>query len=131
MNEFFERDPVMSNNVAVLGASDKEDRYSNMAVKLLIERGYEVFPINPAYEEIDGVRCYKAILDIEQPVDTLTVYMSPARLRILIPDIIAKKPRRVIFNPGSEDGQVEELLTDHGIETIKACTLVLLKSGRF
>jgi len=121
----------MNKNVAILGASPKEDRYANMAQRLLNEHGYSVFPINPVYEKIDNDECFKSILDIEKEIDTITVYMNPMRFEKVMDEIIAKKPRRVIFNPGTESDEIKIKLTENGIEVLEACTLVMLKTGQF
>lgn len=121
----------MNKNVAILGASPKEDRYANMAQKLLTENGYNVYPINPAYEKIENRTCYKRLADIKEEIDTVTVYMNPERLEKLLADIIAKKPRRIIFNPGTESEDLKGTLNNSGIEVVEACTLVMLKTGQF
>ncbi|HRX06926.1 MAG TPA: CoA-binding protein, partial [Kiritimatiellia bacterium] len=58
-------------NVAILGASNKPERYSNQAVRLLAEKGHAVFPVHPALAEIDGHRVFKSLADIPEPVDTV------------------------------------------------------------
>ena len=121
----------MKKNVAILGASAKTDRYSNMAQKILVDQGYNVYPVNPGYENIDGVKCYKSYSDIKDEIHSLLIYMNPSRLNEIIPEILFGKPERIIFNPGSEDDEIENLLKQNGIEIIEACSLVLLKSGRF
>lgn len=117
--------------VAVLGASSKPDRYSFRAVRMLDEHGHEVFPISPRGETIDGHPGYKSLGDIEPRVDTLTLYLNPTRLAPLRDEILEHAPRRVIFNPGTESDQLEQQLREAGIETIRACTLVLLSTGQF
>jgi len=120
-----------SKNVAILGASKNPERYSNIAQKLLKEKGYIVFPINPGYEKIYNAVCYKSISDIKENIGTLTVYMNPDRLQGLIDEIIKKKPDRIILNPGSESEIIKEKFVSKGIAVIEACTLVLLKTGQF
>jgi predicted CoA-binding protein len=119
------------NNIAIIGASVKTDRYSNMAQQLLVEKGYDVYPVNPNYDEIDSIKCYANLTDINEQIDTLLIYMNPSMLKYIIPQIILKKPRRIIFNPGSENEEIENQLKNEGIEIVEACSLVLLKSNRF
>jgi uncharacterized protein len=121
----------MKKNVAILGASPKLERYSNMAQKLLREKGYNVFPINPNYKEIENISCYKNISDIKNDIHTLTVYMKLEDLVKIQHEIINKKPDRVIFNPGTESLTIQTLFEKAGIKVIEACTLVLLKTGQF
>jgi len=64
-------------------------------------------------------------------VDTVTVYLRPQLLAPLVPEIVARKPRRVILNPGTEDDGIEQALTREAIPVQKACTLVLLRTNQF
>lgn len=118
-------------NVAVLGASDNPERYSYLAVKLLAEKGHEVFPVNPSLKEIEGRRVYPALKELPKPVDTLSVYLSPAISSKLAPEILAARPRRIIFNPGAENPELAAEAAGHGIRTLEACTLVLLRTNQF
>lgn len=117
--------------VVVLGASPKLDRYSNKAVKLLLEHGYSVVPVHPVASEIEGLPVASALSAVHDPVDTLTVYLSPTLSDSLQDDILALKPRRVIFNPGTEHPPLKAALEQEGIRTEEACTLVLLNTGQF
>ncbi len=93
----------MKTNVAVLGASNNPDRYSYLAVKLLVENDYHVFPVNPTEQAIDGIPCYPNLSAIPDPLDTITIYVSEKNSTPLIEEIIASRPRRVILNPGAEN----------------------------
>ncbi len=121
----------MNKNIAILGASPKPERYSNMAQKLFVEKGYKVFPINPNYESIDSILCVRNILEINDKIDTLTIYMNPSLVEKKYDEIIAKNPARIIFNPGTESVLLKEKFEKAGIKVIEACTLVLLKTGQF
>ena len=121
-------------NVAVLGASDKADRYSNMAIKLLKEFGHRPIPVNPTLQKIEGFSCYKDLIDLakkEKKIDTLTVYVNPRVSTDLSSAILQLKPGRVIFNPGSENLKLTDDLDHAGIPWENACTLVLLRTGQF
>ena len=117
--------------VAVIGASNKPHRYSYQAVMLLKEKGHEVYPVHRRVKEIEGVRVYPAINDIDDLIDTVTMYVGASASDALIEDIIAKKPKRIIFNPGAENLNLEKKAREYGITTINACTLVMLKTGQF
>lgn len=121
----------MAQTVAVLGASHKPERYSNQAVRLLLEYGHNVIPVTPGRAEIEGLPVVPALGSIEQPVDTLTLYVGPERSAQMLADIAALKPGRVIFNPGTESELVQEMLDREGIPWQHACTLVLLRTGQF
>lgn len=118
-------------NVAVLGASRKTDRYSNKAVRMLIDHGYRVIPIHPTQVEIEGLPVAASLSEVEQPLDTLTVYVGPARIPPMIDSIVELKPGRVVLNPGTESDELKKRLDQAGIRYIEACTLVLLRTGQF
>ncbi len=118
-------------NVAILGASNKPERYSNQALHLLEEHGHAVFPVHPALADIDGHPVFKTLADIPDPVHTVTLYVSPAHSTGMADAILAAQPSRVIFNPGTENPALESRLAAAGIVTVQACTLVLLRTGQF
>ena len=118
-------------NVAILGASAKPDRYSYLALRALLEKGHQVFPVNPSLPEIDGIRTYPSLAGLEDKIDTITVYLAPQRSQPLVRDIIACRPRRVVFNPGAANRSLMEALRAEGIEATEACTLVMLSLGSF
>ena len=117
--------------VAILGASPKPDRYAYKALELLHEYGHRTLPINPAFEEILGEKCYPTISDAPGPIDTVTLYLGEARSNPLIDEIISAKPRRIIMNPGAENAALAERAEEAGIEVVEGCTLVMLRTGQF
>jgi len=117
--------------VAVLGASPKPERYSNMAVRLLNEKGHDVIPVHPAHDMIENLPAARRIEDIDGRVDTVTVYLSAKVSSKLEGALLSLAPGRVIFNPGAENEPLCAALEKSGIETLDACTLVLLKTGQF
>jgi predicted CoA-binding protein len=118
-------------NVAVLGASNKPERYSFQAVMLLAEKGHAVFPIHPAWSAIGGVPVFKQLADIPAPIHTITMYVGSRQSTALARAILDARPQRVIFNPGSENPDVAEQLRAANIDLCHACTLVLLRTGQF
>lgn len=117
--------------VVVVGASSKPDRYSNRAVRLLLQYGHEVLPVNPAETSIEGLVVLPELSQIHGPVDTVTLYISPNRSSALADDLVSLRPGRVIFNPGAENPQLRTMLEERGICTEEACTLVLLNTNQF
>lgn len=116
--------------VAVLGASPNPERYSNRAIHSLRAAGHVVIPVNPAHKVIEGLETVARLADAGK-VDTVTIYVGPAHIEPIIPDIIAVQPRRVIINPGAESDKLTVALKNNGIEVLEACTLVLLRTGQF
>jgi predicted CoA-binding protein len=117
--------------VVVLGASNKPERFSNMAIKKLIQHGHRVVPVHPRLTEIDGVPVISDMENIDESIDTLTLYVGPQRIQPLIEKIVALHPKRVIFNPGTESVSLENRLAENNIAFVRACTLVMLDSGDF
>ncbi len=117
--------------VAVVGASPKSDRYSNKAIKMLTEYNHIPIPVAPRYDTIEGLTVYESMDDISQTIDTVTMYLSPARQAHVIKQIIKLAPKRVIFNPGTENKAAKEQLESADIQVIEACTLVMLKTNQF
>ena len=118
-------------NVAVVGASNKPERYSHQAVVLLAQKGHAVYPIHPALAEIDGHRVFKKLADVPAPLHTVALYVSPALSGGLAGDLLAARPARVIFNPGTENPELAARLREAGVDTVEACTLVMLRTGQF
>ena len=117
--------------VVVLGASPKPDRYANKAMQLLAEYGYRAIPINPAFSEILGAKCYPSIVDVPGQIDTATIYLGKARSDPLIDEIVNLQPRRIIMNPGAENENLAAKARERGIEVVEGCTLVMLRAGSF
>lgn len=117
--------------VVVLGASNKSDRYSNMAIKMLREHGHRVIPIHPKLKEIEDLQVKHDLKSVEDEVDTLTMYVGEKRSQGMIADIVALNPKRVIFNPGAESAELEKALDKAHIPYLKACTLVMLRTDQY
>lgn len=116
--------------VAILGASEKPDRYSYKAFKMLGEYGHIPIPVHPSLESVEGTKVVHKLADLG-PIDTLTLYVNPRILETYVDQVIALKPRRVIFNPGTESSAIEEKFKAAGIQTLAACTLVMLRTNQF
>jgi predicted CoA-binding protein len=117
--------------VAIMGASPKPDRYAYKAFELLREYGHRPIPINPAFQEILGEKCYPKISEAPGPIDTVTLYLGEARSNPLIDEIVATKTRRIIMNPGAENFALAKKAEEAGIEVVEGCTLVMLRTGQF
>lgn len=113
----------------VLGASTDTARYANRAIKLLRAHNHEVVAVGKDEGNVAGV---DIIHDIPaEQVDTVTMYLNPLRQKLYYDKILSLKPRRIIFNPGAENHELEKLAADNGIATEEACTLVLLNTGQY
>lgn len=117
--------------VVVLGASPKPGRFAHKALVKLKKAGYTVLPVHPKAEEIEGVAVFSRLGDIDQSVDTITLYIGPARLQPLVGDVLALKPERIIFNPGTEADEIQQRFEQAGIDCVTDCTLIMLDQKRF
>lgn len=122
----------MQKKTVIVGATPNEGRYANVAANMLTEYKHEIVPMGIREGNVAG----KSILDIrERPdvkgVDTVTLYVGPQHQPALYDYIIGLRPKRIIFNPGTENEEFEKLAEEKGIETTEACTLVLLRSNQF
>ncbi len=115
----------MNKKTLVLGASLNPERYSNMATKRLIQHGHSVVLIGLKVGEIMGETIHTNETE-QKNVDTITLYLNPNNQKIWYNYILNTKPKRIIFNPGTENPELFERASSQGIECIEACTLVLL-----
>ena len=113
----------------VLGASENPERYSNMAIKMLRAHAIPTIAHGNRIGKVLDVGIVKEFPS--EPCDTVTIYLSAKNQEGLIEPILALNPRRVIFNPGTENEAFENLLIENGIEATQACTLVLLSTGQY
>lgn len=120
-----------NSTVAVLGASTNKERYSFKAVRMLKEHDHRPIPVHPAGHIVDGVAALKSLSDIKESVDTVTCYVNNKISDGEFEHIVGLKPRRVIFNPGAENEDLAAKLEAAGIEVVRACTLVMLRTGQF
>lgn len=114
----------------VIGASNNPDRYAYKAVESLLNHKHEVLPVSNKKQEVLGLEIVGTD-DIPTEVDTVTMYVGPQNQSYYEDYIMKVNPRRVIFNPGTENPELEEKLNNKGIETTEACTLVLLATGQY
>jgi len=114
----------------VIGASMKPERYSNMAMERLKQHGHTVLAIGVREGVAHGILIQNEKPPIEN-LHTVTLYINPTLQKNYYDYILSLKPKRLIFNPGTENLELEKLAGDAGIEIQNACTLVLLTTGQF
>ena len=114
----------------VLGASANPARYSYMAIKSLVNKGHAVVGIGLKEEEAAGVKIHTKQIPLKN-IDTVTLYLNPARQKDYYNYIIGLEPKRVIFNPGTENPEFYQLLKQNKIDMEVACTLVLLSINQY
>ena len=121
----------MRQSVAILGASDQPSRFAYKAFKLLNQHDHITLPVHPHLKMIEGVKVFSSLDQLKEPVDTLTMYVNSSISSQLEDQILKLNPKRIIFNPGSENPQLETQLKKAGLEVINECTLVMLNAKRF
>jgi len=114
----------------VFGASLKPYRYSNLAIHRLVESGVETLAFGLKEGEVSGVKISNSLYKISD-IHTITLYINPKRQEEYYEVIVTLAPKRVIFNPGTENSYFYKILKNNNIEVDVACTLVLLGTGQY
>jgi uncharacterized protein len=117
---------------ALVGASPNQSRYAYLAATMLAEYKHDTVLLGIHKGEIDGNK----ILNIRdkpaiENVDTITLYIGPHRQAEWYEYLLSLKPKRIIFNPGTENEEFESLARRRGVEVLEACTLVMLRSRQY
>ena len=114
----------------VLGASANPARYSFLAIQRLRQHGHPVKAIGLRKAVVEDVQIDDAPTKADD-IDTVTLYLRPSRQEQYYDYILSLNPKRIIFNPGTENEELEKLARDKGIKTLEACTLVMLGTNQF
>jgi predicted CoA-binding protein len=117
-------------NTLVFGASLKPSRYSNLAVNRLVSKGVPTQAFGLKAGEVAGVHLKTNPADFHD-IHTISLYIGPANQPQYYDTLIGLHPKRVIFNPGTENPEFYALLRKAGIAVEEACTLVLLATGQY
>ena len=112
-------------NVLVLGASDNPSRYSVLAVHNLLMAGHNVWPVGVREAKVCGIDIITHQEPIED-IDLITMYINPDIQKEWYDYIFKVNPKKIIFNPGSENDELAQMAREKGIEVIEACTLILI-----
>ena len=113
----------------VIGASENPSRYSNMAIRSLRDYDHPVVALAKRKGQVADVRIETDFPSME--IDTVTMYVGQKHQAEYYDKVLQLKPRRVIFNPGTENPEFYKLLEDNRIESVEACTLVMLRIGNY
>ena len=122
----------MNKKTVIIGSSPSPARFAYKAAGMLTAYGHEIAAVGIKRGEVFG----HEILDIRkkpkiEDVDTVTMYIGPRHQPEWYDYIMSLKPRRVIFNPGTENSEFIQRINESGSEAIEACTLVMLRTGQF
>ena len=114
----------------VIGASENPHRYSHKAIRSLLKKGIDVVAIGKREGQVEHVNISTQVSE-EENIDTVSLYINPNHQNAYEDILMDLKPKRVIFNPGTENPNLENKLKSKGIQTLKACTLVMLASNQY
>lgn len=120
----------MKNKTLVLGASENPSRYSNMAMLRLQQNGHPVVAVGKTGGSVNGMEILKTPPATDD-IDTVTLYLNPDHQKAYYDYILSLHPRRIIFNPGTENPEFEDMAAANGIKPVEACTLVMLGTGQY
>jgi predicted CoA-binding protein len=125
-----ETNTYMTKRTLVIGASLKDDRFSNMCVKTLVTGHFPVIAIGLREGMIDEIPVYTGFPELNN-IHTVTLYLGPENQKKWYDYVLNLNPKRVIFNPGTENEEFKNLLLNAGIEVIEDCTIVKVQGGRY
>ena len=120
----------MSKKTLVIGASLNPQRYANIAIRRLVSSGHQVVAFGLKQGQVGPVKIDIVLCPYEQ-IDTVTLYLNPERQKAYYEYIMGLHPQRIIFNPGTENIEFQELLKERNIYFEEACTLVLLSTNQY
>ena len=120
----------MSKKTLVVGASLKENRYSNIAIKRLVKYNHEVVAFGLREGQVAEVDIDTDLIPYTN-IDTVTLYLNPQRQKVYYDYIIDLNPERIIFNPGTENPEFQNILKQADLYFEEACTLVLLSTNQY
>ena len=121
---------ILKKTTLVIGASLNESRYSNKVIKKLVDLKFRVFAIGKKTGEAHGIKIHNTISS-KIKIDTVSIYINSSLQKLYIDFIINLSPKRVIFNPGTENPEFYKILDENSIEYLEACTLVLLSTNQY
>ncbi|MFW5792825.1 MAG: CoA-binding protein [Bacteroidota bacterium] len=120
----------MSKKTLVIGASANPMRYSNRAVRRLLENNIEVHAIGRFKTTIDGIEVQTEQNYIKD-IHTIALYINPLYQKQFYDYIVKLKPKRIIFNPGTHNDELKKLARENDIEVVEDCVLVMLRSNSY
>ncbi|PIF60690.1 hypothetical protein C8C87_0490 [Flavobacterium sp. 120] len=121
---------IKNKKTLVLGASTKPARYSFIAIEKLVDKGHSVLAIGQNAGEVAGIKIQTKAIPLKN-IDTVTLYLNPLRQRDYYNYIVEAQPKRVIFNPGTENPEFYQLLKLNDIKVEIGCTLVMLATNQY
>lgn len=110
--------------IAIVGASAARGKFGNKAVRAFVRQGFAVYPVNPKEAQIEGVKAFQSIADVPVRPNLVSVYLPPAVLVKVLPEIAARGCDELWLNPGTEADAVLIEAERLGLNVIQACSIV-------
>lgn len=116
----------MPKTVAVIGASNDRRKFGNRAVRAFVRQGYQVVPINPHEDQVEGLKAYGSVLDVPGPIDMASFYVPPEVGELVIEEVARKRIPEVWLNPGAESDRLLERARSLSVTPIVACSIIAI-----
>src|SRR6266446_5127295 len=113
---------MSKSTVAIIGASADRNKFSNKAIHAHLRAGYDVYPVNPKEETIEGLTCYRSVLEIPVELERISLYLPPAVGVRILDDIAKKGCKELWVNPGAESPELIQKAQTLGLNAIVACS---------
>jgi len=110
--------------VAIIGASSNKEKFGNKAVRAFLQQGYDVFPVHPTEQAIEGMKVFRSVLDIPVALDKVSLYVPPTIGMKLVDEIAKKGCEELWLNPGADSAELYEKAQSLGLNPIVACSIV-------
>jgi hypothetical protein len=120
----------MKKRTLVVGATDNPTRYAYLAANSLVSKGHPIELLGTKIGTVAGQEIRQGEPHLAE-IDTVTLYVGPRNQPPLYDYLLSLLPKRIIFNPGTENPEFEQMARSQGIETVQGCTLVMLSTGQF
>ncbi len=121
---------IKNKKTLIIGATTKPERAAFKAIGMLVDKGHSVLALGQNTGEVAGIKINTKVIPIKN-IDTISLYINPSRQKDYYNYIVEAKPKRVLFNPGTENPELYKLLELNNIKFEAACTLVLLTLNKY
>ena len=111
-------------SIAIIGASNNRNKFGNKAVRAYLQKGYNVYPVHPLLETVEGIKAYKSVSDIPGDIDIASFYVPPTVGIKVIEEVAKKGIKEIYLNPGAENEELLKKAKDLGIKVVQACSIL-------